>query len=98
MFFDRIVSEKISKYGVGMIAGKGRYHFVASLGEADRVRQLCIATHCDLNGLPASAFKWFDNESHAVQVFRENKKACHKCLRSIETIELNAYGDNTLSD
>lgn len=98
MFFDGIVSEEVSKYGVGMIAGKGRYHFVASLGGADRVRQLCIATHCDLNGLPANTFKWFDNESHAVQVFRKNKKACHKCLRSIETIELDACGDNPARD
>ena len=98
MFFDRIVSEEISKYGVGMIAGNGRYHFVASLGGADRVRQLCVATHCDLNELPAKTFKWFDDESRAVQVFRKNKKACHKCLRRIETIELNTIGDNTPRD
>ncbi len=93
MFFDRKVSEEISKYGVGMIAGKGRYHFLASLGEADRVRQLCIARHCDLEGLPANTFKWFDTESSALQVFRENKNACNKCLRSIETIELKAHGN-----
>ncbi len=98
MYFDRKVSEEISKYGVGMIAGKGRCHFVASLGDADRVRQLCVATHCDLNGLPVNAFKWFDTESSAVQVFRNNKKDCHKCLRSIETIELKANDNKKPSE
>ncbi len=89
MFFDDFLPKKIDKYGVGVTAGKGRFHFIASLVEDDTVRQLCLSRHKELNGLSDKPVIWFDSESSAVQVFRNNKKACHKCLRTIETIELN---------
>jgi hypothetical protein len=89
MFFDDLIPRQIDKYGVGVTAGKGRYHFMASLAEEDKVRQLCLSRNKELNGLSGKPVKWFDNESNAVRVFRNNKKACHKCLRTIETIELD---------
>ncbi len=92
MFFDDLIPKEIDKYGVGVTAGKGRCHFMASLAEEDKVRQLCLSRHQELNGLPGRPVKWFDSESCAVQVFRNNKKACHKCLRTIETIELSLAG------
>ena len=87
MFFIDLTSREIDRYGVGMTTGKGRYHFMASIGHEKRVRQLCMSKQKDLNGLSGKV-KWFDSESRAVKAFRKNKKACHKCLRAIETIEL----------
>ncbi|MCG8632873.1 MAG: hypothetical protein MI863_03545 [Desulfobacterales bacterium] len=91
MFFDDLKPNEIDKYGVGVTAGKGRYHFMASLAEAGQVRQLCLSRYKELNGLSGKPVTWFDSESRAVQVFRNNKKACHKCLRTIETIELDLF-------
>ncbi len=88
MFFDDLIPKEIGKYGVGMTAGKGRYHFMASMAEENKVKQLCLSRHRELSGVQKKPVKWFDSESRAVQVFRNNKKACHKCLRTIETIEL----------
>ncbi|HCY86303.1 MAG TPA: hypothetical protein DHV36_14305 [Desulfobacteraceae bacterium] len=92
MFFDDFIPGQIDKYGFGMTAGNGRFHFMVALSDGERVRQLCLSRRRDLRRLDGKPVKWFDDESRAVDVFRNNKKACHKCLRAIETIELNLAG------
>ena len=91
MFFDEFIPGEVDKYGFGMTAGNGRFHFMVAFSDedGDRVRQLCLSRHRDLRRLDGKPMKWFADETRAVDKFRNNKKACHKCLRAIETIELN---------
>lgn len=89
MFFDDQESKGSVKFGVGMTAGKGRYHFIASFGESETFQQLCISNHKDIQGVSDKPVRWFDTESRAVQVLKDTKKACHKCLRTIESAELD---------
>ena len=89
MFFDDLTPGEIEKYGFAMTAVNGRFHFMVAFADDDRVKQLCLSKHKTLQKLNGKPAKWFTEESRAVAVFRKNKKACHKCLRAIETIELS---------
>lgn len=90
MYFDDQVSKKIKGYGVGTTAEKGRYHLLASLQETDRIKLLCLSSPAPINGRPEKPIRWCKDEIHAVQVLRSHKRACQKCLRSIETIEMES--------
>lgn len=89
MFFDEFIPGEIDKYGFGMTAGNGRFHFIVAFADDDRVRQLCMSRPRDPHRLDGKPVKWFSSEARAIQVFRNHKKACHKCLRAIETLELS---------
>lgn len=97
MFFDDRLSEKIDKYGFGMTAQQGRYHFMACIDESHGVRRLCMARPCNDRVTHSDSIQWFDTESSAVRAFRKNKNACHKCLRVIETIELDLEKNKAMS-
>lgn len=88
MFFDEKLSDQIEKYGFGLLTGNGKYHFVAALSETDSIVQLCcVSRPMNTRSLPKNKFVWFDDEDRAAHKFQKNKKACHKCLRTLETIQ-----------
>ena len=85
MVFDEKFTRKISRYGICLVAKAGRYHFVASLAEKNKIRLLCLTQHQDLSVMTPQKIKWFPNESCAIKALLDNPKACHKCMRAIET-------------
>ncbi|MBA3009377.1 MAG: hypothetical protein KKF12_16375 [Proteobacteria bacterium] len=88
MVFDEQFSIEIVKYGVGPITRAGRYHFVAALEGKNKIRQLCLSQQQDLSAMAIKKTQWFSKESSAIKAFQENRKACHKCMRALETLEL----------
>ena len=88
MVFDEQFSMEINQYGVGLMADAGKYHFVASLAEKNKIKQLCLAQHQDLTDRTPQKIKWFPDEACAIKALLDNRKACHKCMRTIETITL----------
>ncbi len=89
MFFNDDVSKKVTGYGIGTTTAKGRYHLLASCEEDGRVQMLCQSCQKKLNGHTGPPPRWFKEEACAVKALRNHKKACQKCLRSIETTELS---------
>ena len=89
MVFDEQMSGEVARYGVGMMAGHGRYHLIAALGGNRKVRSLCVSCFRDVEGLPAKQIRWFDSEAKALRAFCKQKAACQKCLRVIEAAVLD---------
>ncbi len=88
MVFDEQISVEIVKYGVGVMTSAGKYHFVASMAGENKIKQLCLSQQRDLLSMPPSKLEWFADEIRAIKAFQDNPRACHKCMRAIETIEL----------
>jgi len=88
MVFDEQFSMEILQYGVGLMADAGKYHFVASLAQKNKIKQLCLSQRKDLADRIPKKIKWFPDESCAIKALQENPKACHKCMRAIETLTL----------
>lgn len=90
MVFDEQFSRQIHQYGVGLMTDAGKYHFVASLAQKNKIKQLCLSQQQDLTHRTPKKIKWFPDESCAIKALQDNRKACHKCMRAIETLTLGS--------
>lgn len=90
MFFESDMPEQIEKFGIALLTGKGKFHFIASVPAeppgTERIRLMCRSGSLDSPNPVLKKSRWFGDEMEAADRFRKNPNACHKCLRAMETI------------
>ena len=90
MFFESDTPEQIEKFGIALLTGKGKFHFIASVSDQssgpESIRLMCRSGSLDAPISVLKKSRWFCDEMDAADRFRKNPNACHKCLRAMETI------------